>query len=239
MYKNIFLFFLLYLFLIVPPMNLNATTYTTKSSGYWNNNNPWQNGVAPPLSTSDTIIIKNFIVITSNIELLGNAYLRIDSSGALCGHDTIFSNAGSSMTTYGILECDVLWVPGGHILFSPPGYIVLTQYAHLSNGASLNSSTNLNVGPWFDCVSEISGIQEYNQHLFNIYPNPVQDLLNFYCDELIDDVFISDLSGRILLRRTQKNNSIDIEILANGYYVLTLKSKGNIFQKKFFKNKIH
>ena len=239
MKKPIFSIFLIYLFSIISPFSLNGATFTTISSGYWTNNNIWQNGIAPLFSTSDTVIIKNFIVLSSNLELSGPAHLRVDSTGALCGHDTIFSNVGTTITTYGILECDVLMVPGGHILFYPPGYIILSQYGQLSNGASLISTTNVSVGPWFDCVSKSSGIEESETLHLNVYPNPADDLLNISWYEFFDEYFISDLSGRVLQRGNQKISSLDISTLANGYYILTFKGNGNIFQKKFMKNSMY
>ena len=108
---------LILLFSFTLASSSSATTFRTIYSGYWTDNSVWQNGIAPSVTSTDTIIIRHLIEYNSKLSFQQNAYVRIDSTGILCGHDTIIFNSGTAMDVYGVLQCDVFLVPGGYILF--------------------------------------------------------------------------------------------------------------------------
>ncbi len=68
------------------------------------------------------------------------------------------------------------------------------------------------------------GIEESEQQLIIMYPNPVKDLLYFNLPIEISKIQLMDMSGRILLEQTiaEQQNSIDITSLPQGVYIARL-----------------
>jgi hypothetical protein len=212
--------------------NAFAITYHTTSSGYWSNSNIWLNGVAPSTNTSDSIIISNFIEFTSDLDFLPNAYVRIDSSGALCGHYTITFNSNTLMQCYGILENDTFISSGGQIYFYQGAHIIWNQYGTFNNGASLTSTNaHLEVGPWFQCLSKNSGIDEPESHVSILTGNDrvySVDLIN------IQRLYVTDMSGRIVLKNNSGSNTMDLSGFMPGIYIVNVRCNEGIFRQKFF-----
>ena len=61
---------------------------------------------------------------------------------------------------------------------------------------------------------------------FEVYPNPVDAILHIEAltDEQLKGVTISDVSGKILLKKSSNFGFIDISSIPSGTYVLTLES---------------
>lgn len=77
------------------------------------------------------------------------------------------------------------------------------------------------------------GINQISSADFNIYPNPVKDVLNINTSHLIKNVTIYDITGKAVqnLSRIQ-NNQISTESLSVGIYILKIETDlGSIFQK--------
>lgn len=69
-----------------------------------------------------------------------------------------------------------------------------------------------------------------------IYPNPVQRILNINSDQLVQ-IEIIDLSGTVIYKSESQNTSIDFSPFANGIYFLTAtNSQGIVEIKKIVKN---
>ena len=154
-----------------------ANKWETVSTGYWNSGGVWLGGIAPPYTSSDTFLIKHPILLNATLTLTAGAYLEIDSMGGICGHQQITVNTNAKIIEYGILELDILSIPGGIVNCLNPGLVILTQYGVISNGGSLYINCSLSVGPWFDChlpeyaytlgVPTTSSLSE-----FSFFPNP-------------------------------------------------------------------
>jgi len=214
---------------------IHAITYHTHYSGLWSNNSVWDGGIAPAVTTSDTIIISKFIEFNSTLEFLSGAYVLIDSSGALCGHDTIIFNTGSDMAVYGLLECDVFLVPGGHINFYSSARIIWTQYAQLTvPGASLNSSgAAINTGVWFNCLGKGTDIADTKSPSINIrYETASRRLIVDDCNNV--ECTISDMSGRIVFYGRTETNQLQIVKLPSGIFAFTISCGDKIFRRRIF-----
>ena len=133
-------------------INGYAATYNTTERGYWNDSGTWEDGIIPPFESYDTINIFHAVVLTSDLILMDGSHLEIDSVGALCGHRTITSESSSSLITYGILEIDILEVPGGKVDLLA-GQSIFNSYGLITNGGSMSiNGVGLSVGSWFQCV---------------------------------------------------------------------------------------
>jgi hypothetical protein len=73
---------------------------------------------------------------------------------------------------------------------------------------------------------------------FSIYPNPAKNVLNIKSNDSISmkDAFIYDLNGKLLLSISIENNSITVDSLSTGSYILILKdSNDKGYTQKFIK----
>ena len=72
---------------------------------------------------------------------------------------------------------------------------------------------------------------------FNLYPNPVVDLVILDARESIQDVQIYDLMGRVVLSRSinSSKSQIDLSNLQNGVYILEAKINDQTAATKFIK----
>jgi len=78
-----------------------------------------------------------------------------------------------------------------------------------------------------------SGVKDKLQ----IYPNPVQDILNIKGNKNVEaSIIILDASGRILSKESVKNAKVNVKELIPGTYMLIYKDKiGREFSEKFIK----
>lgn len=81
-------------------------------------------------------------------------------------------------------------------------------------------------------------IRELND-LYNVYPNPTQGLIHIDLklgQEGMADVSLNDLNGRMLMITNFNINDgsldLDLRILPNGVYILTIKTENSIWRKK-------
>ncbi|WP_395076819.1 ELWxxDGT repeat protein [Flavobacterium sp.] len=77
-----------------------------------------------------------------------------------------------------------------------------------------------------------------NDYKFTIFPNPVNSILNLQnLDNIvIDKVSITDLTGKKVLEQNTNSNTVNVENLQNGIYLLQIFSEGNNSVTKFIKN---
>ncbi len=75
-----------------------------------------------------------------------------------------------------------------------------------------------------------------NQQTFNIYPNPVDNLLTIQSDNTIQRISIINHSGRIVEIRDDNFNRIDMSNYASGIYVLEIQFQDKVIRKKVIKS---
>ena len=78
------------------------------------------------------------------------------------------------------------------------------------------------------------GITEVDPIEVFIGPNPVQEQLTIYGQELITDLVIYDLQGRSLIA-TQNKESIDVSALPKGMYLIRISTNRGAVARKFLK----
>lgn len=72
----------------------------------------------------------------------------------------------------------------------------------------------------------------------SLFPNPTNSILNLKLpnDTIIDKVNITDITGKIIKEQSQNTNSLNVENLANGIYILQVFSGEEKFEAKFVKH---
>jgi len=85
-----------------------------------------------------------------------------------------------------------------------------------------------------DVSTEITTINE--NHL-NLYPNPVQNILNINLSGKTGELQVFDISGKCLLQEqiTENENSVDVSCLENGIYFVRVMHDKQIFTGKIVK----
>jgi hypothetical protein len=211
-----------------------STTWTTIAAGFWNDPSVWSANSIPPYSSADTFYIKHPIAFQDNLFFNTNSFLKIDSTGGLCGHHNITASAGSAIIKYGIIELDTMNIPGGHVDFYGPGQAIFTRNGTLSSGGYLNvSGGSLAVGPWFECVqpafSFTIGITEYVRETIKVFPDPATGILTFLFQSPLQDAAlqVTDPAGRMIYSDlfSGKEYTVAVDQWANGIYYWTVLSK--------------
>jgi hypothetical protein len=81
-------------------------------------------------------------------------------------------------------------------------------------------------------------VETFAKSAFTIYPNPAKNILNIKSSEFISmkNAQIYDLSGKLILSTALVDDTINVESLSTGSYILILKdSDGKKYSKKFLK----
>ena len=106
--------------------------------------------------------------------------------------------------------------------YGTPWYFDVTLYAYNDHGSD---SKTMNI--------DLVGLQELSA-AFDVYPNPMSDLVNVTSDERIIAIDIIDLNGRVLISQSNVNRNAQVNVsnLPSGVYTLVIKSdNGSNFHK--------
>jgi len=191
----------------------------------------WSNGqtsnsiqVAPNVSTTYTVTASNGECSSiESIEVMVSASLEIDLTS---DEDFIFTNVNNS--TYQWLNCTTnqqITNATNQFYFAPENgsyAVIVTQDGCSDTSECLVIST---VG-----VNELSAS-------FNLYPNPASSSVTIASYQMIEQIVITDLSGKVISIITEKgmNQTIDVSDLSRGMYLVKLSSQGNQITKQFVK----
>ncbi len=127
----------------------------TVQDGDWESPSTWYQQM-PPNSVNDTVRILHHVSLHSNIILNTNDVLIIDTSGTLCGNDSLYMYDNSELINYGFLGL-YYWEQDG-----PGCYSVNITEADIDIG---EEGASFNGGTFFDslgCVIVHAGLQKCN-----------------------------------------------------------------------------
>ncbi|RYM33880.1 T9SS type A sorting domain-containing protein [Brumimicrobium glaciale] len=105
----------------------------------------------------------------------------------------------------------------------------------VASGKDLHTLENSNSPAW---LSNIEYAMDEPQ--ISVYPNPASDALNIQLPASVQkaEVLIGDINGKVVLKQilnSQGINSINIEKLEKGIYILNVIAEDNQWQEKFIK----
>jgi hypothetical protein len=86
-----------------------------------------------------------------------------------------------------------------------------------------NTGGSIDILAEMDTDSITLSFESLNSTEILLYPNPVQDMLTIDGADQIQELTITDLSGKLIYRESQLGNSIPLEFLASGMYVVMIK----------------
>jgi len=236
-------FFLICFAAIVSGFSVSATAWMTSTFGSWNNGATWNGGIAPLYSISDTFYIMHPITIDQQLTLQPGAFLYIHNGAGICGHEFMLMENNSEVHNFGIIEIDSMYIIGGSLINTNPGYVYFSHILHITSGGYLNNNGGgMHGGPWFEChqpeYSYLTGIEEaVTETDLLIYPNPATDELHFNKPSFAEYLLISDMSGRYITTYKLNNDSesVPLNSYSNGLYLLTFYDADN---RNFVKQKL-
>ena len=107
----------------------------------------------------------------------------------------------------------------------------------LANGTNTGNSSNntQNFPIQVSCTS--LGLEEFTNNSFIIYPNPSKEIIYLKESEnvVIQNIDISDLTGKIIYNSKSNLSEINIQGYENGIYILSITSEGKIYNYKIVK----
>lgn len=224
---------LIYILLLalIAPNGLSARVYSSIQKGQWSDPYIWANAEAPGNQTGDTVIIRHYIDVRSDLFMNSGAHLKIDSSGGLCGHISLTVYQNASFYKNGSLQIDSLFVKGGYVIFDGPGAAILYRQASLTlSGAYMRvKGGSFEVGPWFNCTTRPSetGLSRPENSFVSVYPNPANGIVRIGCgQESAASVSVYAANGQMVhaeLQTNEKNTAfIDLSHHAPGLYTIAI-----------------
>lgn len=169
----------------------------------------------------------------SNISIVVPPSVSISSApanGVICS-----GNSAALSATGGVA---FVWSPAGsldnatsqNVSATPSSTQVYTVVSTDVNGCS-NSAT------FTVTVQSCAGLEEISFGDFEVYPNPVNQLVNLNFGELkgIKTISVLDLSGRTVLSDSSVSNAINVSSLESGKYFLVIEHEGGTSAKAFVK----
>lgn len=126
----------------------------------------------------------------------------------------------------------------GYILFKIKTLDSLQAGDEFSNGADIIFDYNEPIvtnNYTTQIEGNLSSIEELQNSLIQVYPNPTKGVLNIISNDLISKIEIFDMKGRILFVFGNPKDFIDISSLSNGIYITKIHTDKGVFSYKVIK----
>lgn len=175
--------------------------------------------------TSLKLLENNKILTAGNLS--GNSgigLVRLNSNGTL--DNTFGSNGISTITNNNVTNVNV-----GDFIIKPDNKIIIVGTAKAN---APNNKLQIFVSQINNSNSVLSTIETTNNTKISIYPNPAKETI--YLSNIEETEYeIYDIIGKSIIKGKIIENHINVNSLPKGIYVLKLKTRGNIINKKFIK----
>lgn len=107
------------------------------------------------------------------------------------------------------------------------------QFNYMNANWSVNRRSALSVRLIKDAPLSTN---DFDKSKVIIYPNPAKDYLNIQFENEITELIIIDITGKIVFSQKENSNSINIEKLEKGIYIVKLSSSKGTQSVKLVKN---
>jgi hypothetical protein len=113
---------------------------------------------------------------------------------------------------------------------------LIVQYGFSVYGVNANPVNEANLGSVVvTAASTTTSTSKLVNEQVEIFPNPVNDVLNIKSNTLYDQISILNLQGQLLKNFSSNTNSIDLSDLPSGTYIIELTNGSNKTIQKFNK----
>ncbi len=152
-----------------------------------------------------------------------------------------FDEAAGTVTLNGVgAYLGLAKVHNGGELASPAEAVESITYPVVIDGNTMTIDIDFGgIGFWHfvlerQAVTTSTRVEVAQEKLFDFYPNPANSQIQIQSDEQIDELRIHDITGKILVVRSQpsSNETIDISNLTNGLYIIQARVGNKISVEK-------
>jgi len=227
---------LLSCFLFLGASSINATTWKSRSFGFWNSASTWEGFQVPVFQQGDSLLILHPVSVQSDLEIPSSSYVRIETEGGLCGHYTFTILSSSKMENSGIFNMDSFVINGAKVYNYAGGFVTLTNYAQLTGTGAIWSIQGgwVHVGGWFNCpgpgylFANTTGLEdlEHSSKTDIFYPNPSSGSVSFSLDFIRNSssVFVYNSVGVKVLETAVSPEILKLDLpLPSGVYQVVVK----------------
>ncbi len=94
----------------------------------------------------------------------------------------------------------------------------------------------LNNGKEKEIKSE-ENINTQQDDFIKVYPNPVKAFIKVECNEMIDEITVQSIEGKVLIKNTinTKTYKLYLKTIPSGIYIVIIQNKRNVYIKKIIK----
>jgi uncharacterized delta-60 repeat protein len=188
---------------------------------------------------ADGSIDNTFNIGTGPNGFINSISVQNDSKIIVTGDFTIFNNTSANrivrLNSDGTIDATFNYGEGfNNIIYSTSiqndGKIIIGGKFTSYNGSSRNRIARIN-------GDKNLGASNVDKNSMNIYPNPVNNLLQIQIpnDIVITSYKISDILGKVIIEQKTNSNLINTETLSKGLYIIEVISGKDKFTSKFIK----
>jgi hypothetical protein len=205
---------------------MEATARATANTGYRFVN--WTEGTTEVSTeanytftvTGDRTLVANFVqFFRVNITTPTNGTIAVKVSGVDVNHGDEFDH-GTELT----------------LLATPAENYEFVRWAHDNHNQPMHSHTLTNhvtISAVFRLIP--SSIQTTEKEILTIYPNPVKDELNIQTEQVIRQIFVFDLSGKIMMNLQGNHRTINMQTIPIGNYIMRIHTENAIIPVRIVK----
>jgi hypothetical protein len=89
--------------------------------------------------------------------------------------------------------------------------------------------TNVTANHTIEVVFEaVNSVPDVTSDMFNVYPNPVRDVMNISTEQTITKIEVIDLNGRIVLQLQGNNREINLQSVPAGNYTMRIHTEAGV-----------
>lgn len=182
----------------------------------------------------DTIRPTPVITSTPAVTVHGKFKITITFDKAVTGFTDADLNITNGTLIYGSFVSTSASVYTDSILPTATGNVVINIASDVC--ADLNANSNHAANPLSVSYVVVSNVEYANSNLINIYPNPVNGVLNYTITDFSGtaEFSIYNMVGNMIYNNTftNANGTIDMSAVKSGSYILKVKSGNDVFVRK-------
>ncbi|MDF2552505.1 MAG: C-terminal target protein [Chryseobacterium sp.] len=138
------------------------------------------------------------------------------------------------------------WPGGGSSVTTDPDQIIgmVAKDVYLQNLTATGNTVNNTVGidnilAQFGntatlSINDVNTVPVNKRSVISVYPNPTSDILNIKTDSKINNVSVTDMTGRKVSVKLD-GDKVDVKSLSAGTYLINVETKDGISTEKFIK----
>jgi hypothetical protein len=149
-----------------------------------------------------------------------------------------FDEAAGTITLDGVgAHLGLAKVHNGGELAAPGDAVASITYPVVIDGDRMTIDIDFGgIGFWhFVLVKEgTSSVKVVKENLFSFFPNPANTEIQINSDEVMDELIIRDITGRVMMMKTNpsSNETVNVSSLSSGMYILECRFGNKISVKK-------